>query len=364
VRAISSRVLGKQRRSRRLCRVVIAGSGYIARELAAKIHRHPEMLCRVVGFLYEDQQTEDRLQGNFVTEGPMRTSTLGLIDLLSEQEVDELMLAFPSTPSAEVLRLALQCRERGISVSLIPQPYELYLSKPKLLDLDGLPILQFHPPNVTPAFERGKRVIDICFGSIFLLLAAPVVLASAIVLRVLKHRTFRWETRCGQFGRKFQILRLDVDRDPPPGSRFETLLAQLSISELPQLWNVLRGQMSLVGPRPESPTRTRRYTQWEEQRLRVKPGMTGLAQVHGLREQSSSEEKTRFDLQYVLHSSLTNDLSLLVQTVWTLALRVLRSPIWLTSRVSDSRSPTLTSADLPESPKLYSSDHRAQSGAD
>ncbi len=117
------------------------------------------------------------------------------------------------------------------------------------------------------------------------------------------------------------MLRLNIDRTPSNASRFEAALRKFSLTELPQLWNVLRGDMSLVGPRPEPFDRVCRYSEWQQQRLAVKPGMTGLAQVQGLREQHSSEEKTRFDLQYLLSASLWTDLSLLLQTVWTLATR-------------------------------------------
>lgn len=92
------------------------------------------------------------------------------------------------------------------------------------------------------------------------------------------------------------MLRLNIDRTGSNASRFEAVLRKFSLTELPQLWNVLQGDMSLVGPRPESPHRVYRYSEWQQQRLTVKPGMTGLAQVQGLREQHSSEEKTRFDL--------------------------------------------------------------------
>src|SRR5205807_8812152 len=102
----------------------------------------------------------------------------------------------------------------------------------------------------------------------------------------------------------------------------QRLLQRLSITELPQLLNVLKGEMSLVGPRPESRDRVDHYTEWERQRLTVKPGITGLAQVHGLREQHSSEEKCRFDLQYLLKPSPLMDLSLLLQTSWTLITRM------------------------------------------
>ena len=120
------------------------------------------------------------------------------------------------------------------------------------------------------------------------------------------------------------MWRLNSARECKQLSRREIVLQQLSITELPQLWNVLRGEMSLVGPRPESPERVKHYSDWQLQRLNAKPGMTGLAQVHGLREQHSSEEKTRFDLQYMLDSSPFLDFSLLLQTFGTLIGRLLR----------------------------------------
>ena len=101
------------------------------------------------------------------------------------------------------------------------------------------------------------------------------------------------------------MFRLNVDRDNPGPHRFDKLLVRLSLTELPQLWNVLRGEMSLVGPRPESAERVRHYSDWQRQRLCVNPGLTGRAQVHGLREQHSSEEKARFDLEYIFHWSLS-----------------------------------------------------------
>ena len=119
------------------------------------------------------------------------------------------------------------------------------------------------------------------------------------------------------------MYRLNSDRDCPTVLRYEKILQQLSITEVPQLWNVLSGEMSLVGPRPESPERVKHYSEWQRQRLNVKPGLSGLAQVCGLREQHSSEEKACFDLQYMMHASLFFDISLILQTVWTLTGRLL-----------------------------------------
>jgi len=112
-----------------------------------------------------------------------------------------------------------------------------------------------------------------------------------------------------------------VERYETSPERYARLFVRWSLTELPQLWNVLRGDMSLVGPRPESPERVKYYSEWQRQRLKVPAGVTGLAQVHGLREQHSSEDKARFDLQYIFNWSPFLDFSLILQTVWTLLFR-------------------------------------------
>jgi len=142
----------------------------------------------------------------------------------------------------------------------------------------------------------------------------------------------------------------------------EFLMQQTSFTELPQVLNVLRGEMSLVGPRPEGPEKVRHYSDWHRQRLSVKPGITGLAQVHGLRDQNSSEDKTRYDLQYILHRSLFLDISLLLQTLWTLALRSFQHP--LKKHVSIFRSDTHPQPNTPAVFEELSSAHSSQSGTD
>lgn len=302
-------------------RVVIVGRGRLARELARKIQRHPEMLCRVVGFLAPDDGTSDPGPSVADPRPAISTGALGVVDLLSEQRTDEVILALQDCTAPDLLNLTALCRDRGIKVSLVPQFYELYLSRSHLTDLDGLPVLQLARRGLSGPALVGKRVLDLALGTLLLLVAVPLVLPLVVVLHYTRGTAFRWETRCGFRGRPFAMLRLNIDRTASNASGFEAVLRKFSLTELPQLWNVLRGDMSLVGPRPESFDRVCRYSEWQQQRLTVKPGMTGLAQVQGLREQHSSEEKTRCDLQYLLSSSLWTDLSLLLQTVWTLATR-------------------------------------------
>jgi len=247
---------------------------------------------------------------------------MGVVDLLCAERVSDLILALPRPSVPEVLSLAEQCRERGIGVSFVPQPYELYLSKPTLLDLDGIPVLELRGTSPPELFLLGKRVADIVLGSAMAILAAPILLPVCARLRWNRSQIFRWESRCGMHGKKFSILRLNVDRESKDNGGFERSLVTMSITELPQLWNVLRGEMSLVGPRPDPPDRVRQYSEWSQRRLSIKPGMTGLAQVHGLRDHSSAEDKTRFDLQYILNPSAITDVSILLQTFWTLAARL------------------------------------------
>ena len=311
-------------------RVVILGGGRVAQEVAAKIEQHPEMLCKVVGLLFPGEVGEDLLPGSseLRTTGsatPRQLSTLDITDLLRECRVNEVIVALSHAPTPEIRTLMDRIRDMGIATSLVPQSYELYASQPKLITLDGLPLVQLRDRGLRRRYVVLKRALDLSMG---LLLAAPagVVLAlAAAILFVKKRRAFRWETRCGQFGTPFEMLRLNVERPVRTNSRFELLLEHLSITELPQLWNVLCGHMSLVGPRPDPIVSLSHYSEWHQRRLKVKPGMTGLAQVHGLRESSAAEQKTRFDLQYVVDPYLLWDVSLLLQTVWTLLLRLFRA---------------------------------------
>lgn len=333
-------------------RVVILGSDRVATELAKRIERHPELLCQVVGFLYP----HDQAHSNSSMDASQRTcnvQTLEIVDLLRGYGVDELVLVDTDPARGEVLNLAARCRSLGIEVSLVPHLYELYLSRPDMVDLGGVPLLRLREPKVSGPSRAVKRVVDLALGSFLLILASPVIIVAGIIVRLANGQAFRRELRCGQNGKSFWMCRLNVNRLPDGLTSREQFLHKLSISELPNLWNVLRGEMSLVGPRPESFDRAQHYSDWTRQRLNVKPGITGLAQVHGLRDQHSSDAKARFDLQYSLDQSLFGDLSLILQTVWTLCARITR--------------PAPTPPDLVESfhsLETFSSVNSSQSSAD
>lgn len=340
-------------------RVVILGGGRVAQEVAIKIEQHPEMLSKVVGLLFPDEPVEEiilPMAANVLGSLPPAShlSTLEITRLLREARVDEVIVAMSHAPTPEIHTLLSRIRDMGIATTIVPQSYELYASRPKLITLDGLPLVQLKDPGLRRRYVVLKRLLDLVVASSLIPPAMLVLLPAVAVLFVTKRRALRLETRCGQFGMPFRMLRLNVDRPVKSNSRFEVFLDRLSITELPQLWNVLRGQMSLVGPRPDPIGSLSRYSDWQQRRLKVKPGMTGLAQVHGLREFSSAEQKTRFDLQYVVDPYLLWDVSLLLQTIWTLVLRVFRPR-------SDSETYHL---NWDERADLISNAHRAQPGTD
>lgn len=356
----------RRHRSGNLRRVVILGSGRLAAELAAKFNAHPELLCQVVGFLWPGAEGHAASNALEVSCAPSTVSSLEVVNLLQQQNVDEVVMAHPPA-SREVLDLIALCREQAIRVSLVPHPYELYLSRPHLLELGGLPLLQLGELPAPATTRAGKRALDLVLGAALLTVALPLILVCAAFVRITTGRAFRWEPRVGWRGTEFSMLRLNIDRDLSPGSHFARLLWQLSISELPQLWNVLRGEMSLVGPRPEGPERAHLYSAWQQQRLAIKPGMTGLAQVHGLREQHSSEDKTRYDLQYMLEPSLLKDLALIIETTWTLTVRMAQ----LLSHTFPRRTATVAARQVPWSftsshsyPEILQHAHRTQPGSD
>jgi lipopolysaccharide/colanic/teichoic acid biosynthesis glycosyltransferase len=321
IRIATHSMLNMRYRSGAVRRVIIVGSGPVALEAAAKIRGHPEVLRQVIGFLLaEDSALEVMAQG--VVRNLLEVRTCGILNLLAEQRVDELIFATPRNGNPQVAELMDQSVKHGFAVSVIPQPYELYLSAPELMDLDGFPILRLRHSARNTSEPVWKRTLDIVLAAVLLVPSVPIIVGGAAVLKMRKGKGFCREKRCGKGGEPFWMYRLNSPRREPNLPMYERVMQHLSVTELPQLLNVLRGEMSLVGPRPEVLESVRHYTDWHLQRLNVKPGITGLAQVHGLRDQNALEDKTRYDLQYILHRSLFQDISLVMQTIWTIIRRL------------------------------------------
>lgn len=317
-------LLASRFRTAVLPRSVILGQGPVALEFARKIASHPEMPFQVVGLLYPGEADVSNGTINGFSKPLTSVNTFQILELLEQQRVQRLIIAMPQPSGSEIQKLIDGCRKAGIQIDVVPQWYDLYVSKAELVEIDGLPLLSLKERSSSAVDFALKRGIDLLLSLGILTLFSPLLAFVAFIVHTKKGRAFRTELRCGKDGVPFEVWRLNVDGhaiNPPP---YEKLLIRWSLTELPQMWNVLRGDMSLVGPRPESVERVKYYSEWQRQRLRVRPGVTGLAQVHGLREQHPFEERVRFDLQYIFHWSPLWDLTLILETIWTLLSRGLQ----------------------------------------
>jgi lipopolysaccharide/colanic/teichoic acid biosynthesis glycosyltransferase len=318
-------------------RCVILGNGRVTQELADKIAAHPELPFQIVGFLFPGESEASNGFASSLGTPLTSVKTLQILELLAQLKVQKLIIAMSQPKGEEVRKLIAQCHKVSIQVYLVPQWYDLYVSKAEFVEIDGLPLLSLQERNPSGARFALKRPMDLVISAGILVLVSPLLLFAALFVYNKKGRAFRAELRCGKDGIPFRMYRLNVDRYAINPDRYERLMVRWSLTELPQLWNVFRGDMSLVGPRPEPAERLKHYSDWQRQRLKVRGGVTGLAQVHGLREQHSSEDKAHFDLQYIFNWSPFLDLSLILQTVWTLLFRGLSQEPVLT-RATNLRS--------------------------
>lgn len=310
--------------------MVILGGGAIAERIAGRLMLRPEYGLRPVG--YVDSRPSDGLDGR-------RIPNLGDIGDLAEviigQRAYDVIIAFGSFRDHDVLAAVETCRRLGCDVFCVPRFFELQGLRGSrwVENVWGMPLIRLpRRPHVSPLW-RVKRLIDIVGAAAGLLVTAPLLAACALAVRVEGGPgvLFR-QNRVGLDGRPFTVLKfrtlrpaddaesatrwsIAADDRLGPAGRF---LRRTSLDELPQLWNILRGDMSLVGPRPERPHFVAEFTRTfprYDARHRVPAGLTGLAQVNGLRGDTSIEERARFDNLYIESWSLWQDIKIILRTL-------------------------------------------------
>lgn len=306
-------------------RVVIIGDGRFAHELAHKIAHHPELLMEVVGFLSPKGTSSFQQSKSATASSSIRT--LDAISMLQQRNVRELIITDQLSPNSEMVKLLATCQRSGVQIRFVPHWFDLNLSTAKLAEIDGVPLISLESRSLSIGALGLKRALELVLGTALLVLFFPLMCLISAVLRAKKGAAVKKELRCGLNGEQFWLYRFNIDRWSPNLVGFEKFLAQYSLTELPQIWNVIRGEMALVGPRPEPLERVKHYSLSQERRLSLKPGLTGLAQVTGLREHHSSAEKVQFDLQYIDNRSIFMDVSIILQTVWTLCHRLIEERV-------------------------------------
>ena len=311
-------------------RVLIVGTDSVAARLRRSLEGEPRRRARVVGFVRTDSAPADA----DIPEEAIRGRVEDLDRVLDSHPSDQVVLTDGRLGHQRVIELILACERNLIAFNMVPDMYRIMTCDMGMEMVDDIPLLGVSRWPLDYFWNRLLKRAEDVVGAVTGLAVAALVIAFAafLVKRSSPGPVFFRQVRCGESGRRFTIYKLRTMKedaemetgpvwavaDDPRRTRVGAFLRRHNLDELPQLWNVLKGDMSLVGPRPERPHFVEQFKEdiarymW---RHVSKPGMTGWAQVNGLRGNTSIEERIRYDLYYLENWSLTFDFKILIRTL-------------------------------------------------
>jgi exopolysaccharide biosynthesis polyprenyl glycosylphosphotransferase len=316
-------------------RTVVLGSGVVASKLTAKLRVHKQFGLEPIGIVDDEVHESDTL------DLPRLGAFEELDEVLSAHAVDRVIIAFSRASHEELLRCIRTCRDHGVAVDVIPRLFELLDGVRPLGQVGGLPILSIGTPRLTRSARIAKRGLDLVASVGALIVLAPPLAIIAIAIKIdSRGPIFFRQVRAGRNGSVFRLIKFrsmasDAEErkqvvarrndlsdgvmfkihEDPRVTRVGRILRRWSLDELPQLFNVVKGEMSLVGPRPLILPETDALDEdWHLRRLDLRPGLTGPWQVYG-RSETPFQEMVRFDYQYVTGWSLVRDVEILLATV-------------------------------------------------
>ncbi len=317
-----------------LKRVLIAGAGDLGRTVADRLLRNRELGYQVVGFL------DDRAGGDHI--GYRGLALLGRLDEVAEvakrERIDHLYVALPIEEHAQLLELMSAASREVLDIKVVPDLLQFIALRARLNDLDGLPVINVNDVPLQGFNAWLKRLLDVVLSALALLLVAiPMAFIAALVKLTSDGPVFYQQERMGLDGRaftvyKFRSMHVGAEEatgpvwardDDPRTTTIGRWLRRFDLDELPQFWNVLKGEMSIVGPRPERPFFVEQFRHRIPQymlRHKVKAGITGWAQVNGWRGNTSLEKRIECDLYYIENWSVNLDLKIM----WLTVLRAFR----------------------------------------
>ena len=335
---------------------LVVGGGRLGMDLLATMQDHPELGLHGVGFITDGSPLDEREPLGGMTDLDLVLDTYG---------VRKVIVAYGPTREAQLVDLVRAAALRDIDVHIVPRFFDVGTTAAgsDVEDLWGIPLHRVHRAVPARSARAVKRLIDVVVSGTVLTLLSPLLLVIALAVRISSPGPvlFR-QARTGRGGADIMILKFRTLRTPAPAespdqlgggstrttmhvrqidverrqTRLGNLLRRTSLDELPQLWNILRGDMSLVGPRPEERTYAAQFADsvyGYRDRHRLAVGLTGWAQVHGLRGETSIEERARFDNAYIEHWSLWRDVVILIRT----AAAVQRQALHTAVRTATSR---------------------------
>jgi Undecaprenyl-phosphate glucose phosphotransferase len=308
-------------------RVLIVGAGEVGRMILQKIRETPDLGYYVAGFVDDDTQIKA------VQNSPVLGSIDDIPDLIEAEHIREVIVALPEASHQDILKIVNKCDRAKASVKVFPDVFQIMASEVSIGDLGGLPLLTVRDTALRGWKLTVKRTIDIAGSLILLIILSPIMMLVAMLVKLdSAGPVFFTQERMGLDGNrfmmfKFRSMRADAENETGPvwataddtrRTRLGTIIRRASIDELPQFINVLLGDMSLVGPRPERPVFVEQFKQSIPRymdRHREKDGITGWAQVNGLRGDTSIIERTKYDLWYIENWSVSLDFRIIIRTI-------------------------------------------------
>jgi exopolysaccharide biosynthesis polyprenyl glycosylphosphotransferase len=313
-------------------RVLVLGAGMVGTTIANQVRRHNNGV-RFVGYL-DDDLHKRRLVGVLGTLGDVRT-------VIAQCSVDDVIITLPRSAYDRLNQVVGELHDLAVRVWVVPDYFALTLHKASVEEFAGIPMMDLRAPALSEYQRMTKRAFDLALSLLALPFVLPAVGLIALAVRLdSRGPIFYRQLRAGENGRLFQMVKFRtmvanadqlqhlvattnaqgqlIHKSPsdPRVTRVGRFLRRTSLDELPQLFNVIQGEMSLVGPRPEMPYLVEKYDLWQRKRFAVPQGITGWWQVNG-RSDKPMHLHTEEDLYYVQHYSLWLDIQIIMKTIWT-----------------------------------------------
>ncbi len=329
------RLAGRSGRGRR--RVLIAGAGKVGRNVAANLQQQEWTDVEVIGFLDDDPTKQGKRLDGVLVLGPLQDAP----DVIEEKEVQEVVFALPLGAHRELANLVVELQKLPVVVKVVPDFFDLAFFRAAIAvdDLGGIPLLNLRASAIEGFPRMLKRTFDLVGAVLLMILLSPLLLIVAVLIKLdSKGPVVFRQLRVGENCRPFYVYKfrsmvanaeerleevmietedgqvIHKGRDDPRVTRVGRVLRRTSTDELPQLFNIIKGEMSLVGPRPELPFLVDRYEPWQRKRFAVPPGMTGWWQIRG-RSDRPMHLHVEDDLFYIQNYSLLLDLQILWKTL-------------------------------------------------
>ncbi|HYF84142.1 MAG TPA: undecaprenyl-phosphate glucose phosphotransferase [Clostridia bacterium] len=308
--------------------IVIIGAGDLGLSFAHKLEQNKHLGYNIIGFLDDDKKEGYKILG---------ANVIGKIDeldkIVKENDLDEVIIAIPLKQYERLHEIIKACEKLGVKAQIIPDYYKYLPARPYIDQLDDLPIINIRYVPLDDAFNKLiKRSMDIIIALIAIIIVSPILVITALLIKLTSPGPVIFQqTRVGMHRREFEIykfrsMRVQVEEEEvsqwttksdPRKTKLGEFIRRTSIDELPQLFNVLKGDMSIIGPRPERPFFVDKFKEEIPKYMikhHVRPGISGWAQVNGFRGDTSIKARIEHDIYYIENWTIWLDIRIILLT--------------------------------------------------